>query len=207
MAERGAEMAVETAIHSVSRALDDGQSDYCAMLWEAALTARESVLTEAQTHGADPREFASTLLVALAGPSGGGVLQIGDGVTVVREGGDEWCWVFWPQHGEYANTTYFLTDDDATEHLQAETFWGAITDIALMTDGLERIALHFVTRSVHKPFFDGMFQPLLNADGANEINHLSVLLERFLSSEPIQCRTDDDVSLILATCREHDHQE
>ncbi len=206
MAECGAEIAVEMATRSLSRALDDGRSDYCAMLREAAVIARQEVLTEAQKHGVDPRELACTLLVSLVGPSGGGALQIGDGVTVVGEGGNGWCWVFWPQHGEYANTTYFLTDDDAAEHLQVEPFSGPITDIALMSDGLELLALEYVSKSVHRPFFDGMFQPLLNADGANEIVHLSASLERFLSSERVQSRTGDDVSLILATCRQKGHQ-
>jgi hypothetical protein len=172
------------------------------MLREAAAGAREAVLAEAQKHGSAPRDLASTLLVTVAGPSGGGALQIGDGVIVVSDGGGRWCWVFWPQHGEYANTTYFLTDEDAAERLQIEPFSGKVSDIALMTDGLEPLALHYASRFVHEPFFNGMFRPLFDADGAYEINHLSASLERFLSSERVGSRTDDDVSLILATCRQ-----
>lgn len=205
LAERGAEIAVETVVRCLSRALDAGRSDYGAMLREAAVGAREAVLTEAQKHGSEPRDLASTLLVAVVGPSGGGALQIGDGVIVVNDGGDGWCWVFWPQRGEYANTTHFLTDEDAAERLQVEPFGGKVTDVALMTDGLQALALHYASMSVHEPFFHGMFRPLLDADGANEINHLSASLERFLSSERVGSRTDDDVSLILATCRQQDH--
>jgi hypothetical protein len=207
LAERGAEIAVETVVRCLSRAIDAGQSDYDTMLWEAAAEAREMVLTQAQKHGSDPRDFASTLLAAVVGPSGGGALQIGDGVIVVNDGGDGWCWVFWPQRGEYANTTHFLTDEDAAERLQVEAFSGNVTDVALLTDGLEPLVLHYASGSVHEPFFDGVFRPLLDADGANEINYLSASLERFLSSERIGSRTDDDVSLILATCRQQDHQE
>ena len=114
--------------------------------------------------------------------------------------------MFWPQRGEYANTTHFLTDKDAAERLQIEPLVGKVTDVALMTDGLESLALHYASKSVHEPFFHGMFQPLLDADGAEEINRLSASLERFLSSERVGSRTDDDVSLILATCRQQDHQ-
>jgi hypothetical protein len=205
LAERGAEIAVETVVRCLSRALDAGRSDYGAMLREAAVGAREAVLTEAQKHESEPRDLASTLLVAVVGPSGGGALQIGDGVIVVNDGGDGWCWVFWPQRGEYANTTHFLTDEDAAERLQVEPFGGKVTDVALMTDGLQALALHYASMSIHEPFFHGMFRPLLDADGANEINHLSASLERFLSSERVGSRTDDDVSLILATCRQQDH--
>lgn len=153
---------------------------------EAAGKAREAVLAEAIEHASEPRDFASTLLVAIAGPIGGGALQIGDGVIVISDGGNGWSWVFWPQHGEYVNTTRFLTDEDSMQVLEAEPFSGTVTDIALMTDG---------------PFFAGMFRPLSRADKADEIGHLSSSLESFLSSERVRSRTDDDVSLILATCR------
>jgi hypothetical protein len=117
------------------------------MLREAAARAREAVLTEAQKHGSEPRDFASTLLVVVVGPYGGGALQIGDGVIVVSDSADGWCWVFWPQRGEYANTRHFLTDEDAAERLQVEPFSGKMTDVALMTDGLEPLALHYASRS------------------------------------------------------------
>lgn len=206
LAERGAEVAVETVVQVLSHALDVGRSDYGAMLREAVAVAREAVLTAAQQYGSEPRDLASTLLVAVVGPGGGGALQIGDGVIVVSDGANGWCWVFWPQRGEYANTTHFLTDEDAVERLQIEPFVGKVTDVALMTDGLEPLALHYASKSVHEPFFHSMFQPLLDADGAEEITHLSASLERFLSSERVGSRTDDDVSLILATCRQQDHQ-
>jgi hypothetical protein len=201
MAERGAQLAVETAIEYVAHAVEGGRSDFEVMLREAAGKAREAVLAEAIEHASEPRDFASTLLVAIAGPSGGGALQIGDGVIVVSNGGDGWSWLFWPQRGEYVNTTRFLTDEDSMQVLEVRPFSSQVTDIALMTDGLESLALHYASRSPHTPFFAGMFRPLSRATGANEIGHLSSSLESFLSSELVGSRTDDDVSLILATCR------
>ncbi len=201
MAERGARLAVEIAMEHVTHAVEGGRSDFEVILREAAGKAREAVLTEAIEHASEPRDFASTLLVAIAGPSGGGALQIGDGVIVVSDGGDGWSWLFWPQRGEYVNTTRFLTDEDSMQVLEVGPFPGQVTDIALMTDGLEPLALHYASKSPHTPFFTGMFRPLLRANGANEIGHLSSSLESFLASEPVGSRTDDDVSLILATCR------
>src|SRR5947207_12025637 len=49
-------------------------------------------------------------------------LPICDGVIVVSQDGGEWGWVFWPQRGEYANTTRFLTDEDAVARLEVEPF-------------------------------------------------------------------------------------
>ena len=201
------------------------------MLREAAVEARETVLGEARRRGANPRGFASTLLVAVVGPDSGSALQIGDGAIVVSDGGNGWGWVFWPQRdeyaeqmsspnqnttefrwifwpqrGEYANTTHFLTDADALERLRVAPRLGKVTDIALMTDGLESLALRYASTAVYGPFFRGMFRPILDAGEASvnkdrEIKHLSASLDRFLSSDRVRSRTDDDVSLVLASWR------
>jgi hypothetical protein len=70
-----------------------------------------------------------------------------------------------------------------------------------MTDGLQPLALHYATQSVHEPFFRGMFLPLYGSSGSGEVPALSASLEQFLSSERVRMRTDDDVSLILVTRR------
>ena len=231
LAERGADIAVKTVVDFLSCQLDDGRLDYDAMLREAAVEARETVLAEARRCGAEPRDLASTLLVTVVGPDSGSALQVGDGVIVVSDGGNGWGWVFWPQRGEYANqisnpnrdttrfrwifwpqrgeyanTTYFLTDTDALERLRVAPRLGKVTDIALMTDGLESLALRYASTAVYGPFFRGMFRPILDAGEASvnkdrEIKHLSASLDRFLSSDRVRSRTDDDVSLVLASWR------
>jgi hypothetical protein len=203
--ELGAEIAVDSLVTQIHRFFDEGRSDLQVMLREAAAQAREAVSSEALKQGVAPRSFASTLLALVVTPEGGGALQIGDGLIVVSDGGDGWSWVFWPQRGEYANTTYFLTDDDALERIQVEAFPGTVTDVALMTDGLEPLALHYASKTVHDLFFSGMFRPLLQSDGEAEIGELSESLQQFLSSERVGSRTDDDVSLILATRRNQNH--
>ena len=129
------------------------------------------------------------------------MLQVGDGVIVMGEGAGEWRWMFWPERGEYANTTRFLTDDDTPDHLRVAELPGSPADVAIMTDGLQPLALHYASQSVHEPFFRGMFQPLHGSSGPGEVPALSASLEHFLSSERVRMRTDDDVSLILATRR------
>lgn len=203
MAEQGAEIAVNTIINYLKRFLEDGRSDFVMMLREAATMAREAIIAESDRTGLELRSYASTLLSLVLTPGGGGALQIGDGVIVVSDGCEEWSWVFWPQRGEYANTTYFLTDQDACERLEVEVFSGVITDVALMSDGLEPLALHYASKTVHNPFFEGMFQPLLRVEGSAEINQISGALEQFLASERVGSRTDDDVTLLLATRRNH----
>lgn len=203
----GAEIAVNSVTSELRRALEAGRSDFAALMREAAVQAREAVVSEAIKQGSDPRSFASTLLVLMLVPDGGAALQIGDGVMVVSDRGNGWSWVFWPQRGEYANTTYFLTDDDAIERIQVEPLPGEISDIALMSDGLEPLALHYASKTVHDPFFSGIFRPLFQSDGADEVFHLSESLQQFLSSDQVGSRTDDDVSVILATRRNQNHSE
>jgi hypothetical protein len=108
--------------------------------------------------------------------------------------------MFWPERGEYANTTRFLTDGDAPDHIRVAALPGTPTDIAIMTDGLQSLALDYASESVHEPFFRGMFQPLQGSSGSGELPALSASLGQFLSSDRVRSRADDDVSLILATC-------
>jgi hypothetical protein len=204
MAEQGAQIAVEAVIIYLKGSLEENRTDFDLLLREAAAAARNAVIDEANRQGLEPRNYASTLLAVALTPKGGGALQIGDGVIVVSDGGDGWSWMFWPQRGEYANTTHFLTDENAIDRVEIDVFRGVIKDVALMSDGLEPLALHYASKTVYDPFFIGMFQPLLMAEGSAEISHLSVLLERFLSSDQVRSRTDDDISLILATHRDRD---
>jgi Protein phosphatase 2C len=203
-AEQGADIAVDTVITHLKCSLEEKRSDFAALLRESAAMARETIGAEAARKGSELRSYASTLLAVVLTPDGGGALQIGDGVIVVSDGADEWSWMFWPQRGEYANTTHFLTDEGALEQIEVELFSGIVTDIALMSDGLEPLALHYASKAVHDPFFKGVFQPLLKAEGSAEISTLSASLEQFLASERVRSRTDDDLSLILATRRNHE---
>jgi len=198
-AEKGAQVAVDVVMRSVSTGVESGRTDFAAMLTEAAEQARKEIVAVAHEHRVEIRELASTLLAVVIGPAGGAAYHIGDGVIVARTEAGAWGCVFWPQHGEYANTTCFLTDEDAASRKQVESFTGRVVDIALMSDGLESLALHHATKSVHQPFFNGMFEPLRQVGGNNEIPALSTELSKFLESERVRSRTDDDISLILAT--------
>lgn len=201
LAQRGAEIAAEATVRYASAAIAAGRTDFATVLCEAAFIAREGVLAAAREEEVEARQLASTLLAVVAGPEGGAALQIGDGVIVVSDGGTEWSWVFWPQRGEYANTTYFLSDEDALSRLQVEPLTGIVTDVALTTDGLEPFVLHYASQTVHEPFFHGIFGPLVQSQGCREITPVSTALETFLVSERVARRTDDDVSIVLATRR------
>jgi hypothetical protein len=202
MAKEGADIAASTVVASASARIRGGLTDPIDVLKEAALEARQQVLAAASNLALPPREFASTLLAIIVSPEGGAGIQIGDGVIAINSERDsEWCWLFWPQHGEYVNTTHFLTDEDAPSLLQADKFGEEVASVALISDGLERLALHFATASLYQPFFDGLLHPLLTAVGSGEIEDISAALREFVSSDRVTSRTDDDVSIVLTTRR------
>jgi len=154
---------------------------------------------EAITLSRERREFACTVLGLIASESCAACLQIGDGVIVLADSEEHaYGHVFWPDRGEYANTTHFVTEEDAIEHLQFVSISRRIADAALLTDGLLTIALNFQQQSAHQPFFQGLFAPLRTAsDGRSD--ELSHSLVSFLSSPRVNEKTDDDKTLVLAS--------
>jgi hypothetical protein len=158
---------------------------------------RDRISSIADRVSAKPRDFAATLVGAIASADHVVICHVGDGACAIRSYDDqEWRVPSWPAHGEYASSTYFVTDDPQPT-LRVSHIHGAISDIAIFSDGLERLALDFSQRLAFKPFFDSMLKPLSGvAPGRNR--SLSTGLRRFLDSSIITDRTDDDKSLILA---------
>ena len=90
--------------------------------------------------------------------------QIGDGAIVVDDG--ELRPATWPAQGEYANSTHFLTDGDALDNVQCAVL-GPVRRIALFSDGLQALALHYASRAAHEPFFAPFFSYLETAAKAD----------------------------------------
>jgi hypothetical protein len=157
--------------------------------------ARRRLSLEACIHDRDPRDYACTLLTAVVGDAGAVFAQVGDGAIVYRtDGGYETA--TWPQSGEYVNTTFFLTGHDLDERLIVRSIAERVDEVALFTDGLQPLALHYASRTVHAPFFEPLFGSL------HKYEHPEVLeepLRTFLKSGSVIERIDDDKTLLLAT--------
>jgi len=198
----GAEIAVNTVISIAQLGVRAGRSDYTEILRECATLARQRLVEAASDRQLQPRDLACTMLAVIVAPMGGGALQIGDGVIVVADRPPTWRWVIWPQKGEYANSTYFLSDEHALDKAEVQVFSDDIQDVALMSDGLEQLAVHFPSRRAHDPFFKSVLGPLHAETGDGESARLSQGLANILASPAVRARTDDDASLIIATRRE-----
>ncbi len=203
-AEAGAERATSTFMERACATLRTRSARALApddaAAWAA--DARAAVEALAADAGREASAFACTLLGAVIARRAAALVQIGDGAIVTREaGGADWSFAFWPQNGEFANTTRFLTDDDALSRVQVRVGEGRVDEVALFSDGLQTLALDLEARSVHAPFVEGMLRPLRTARARGECGRLSEQLGRFLDSPRVLERTDDDKSLILATRR------
>lgn len=157
--------------------------------------ARERLLAAAEANGSTPRELACTFLAALVGDGWAAFAQLGDGV-IVFDGPDGYNFAFWPENGEYANTTRFLSDDDYRQHLRVEIDKRNVSELAVLTDGLQMLALDVAGAKVHDRFFTPLFRTVRN--GPDEVA-LQISLREFLASKRVSERTDDDKTLLLAT--------
>jgi len=147
---------------------------------------------------ADVSEFACTMMIAVIDDSHRAFAQLGDGAIVVRDAdAEDYSWIFWPMSGEYENITYFVTQPDAKERLAFETGFRPVNEVALFSDGLQRLALHFETQTAFAPFFANTLGSL---KGSTEegLSQLEQSLRIFLDSDRINARTDDDKTLVLA---------
>ncbi|WP_052351768.1 PP2C family serine/threonine-protein phosphatase [Deinococcus pimensis] len=155
-----------------------------------------------EEQGVTLRDLACTLNVAALLPERQWFLQVGDGLTVTQRPGEAPKAVFWPDNGEYANQTYFITDVP-DEHVHTLTDAGPIERVALLTDGLQPMALSLRDRAPFTPFFEPMFRAVeaLEDNDGEAHARLHAGLAAFLDSPSVNARTSDDKTLILASCR------
>ena len=163
-----------------------------------AYTWYQQVLHDLQANaellGVPVRQLACTLLTAVVGETGAAFCQIGDGAIATKVDG-KFEHVFWPQSGEYANTTNFITGGRLENDLMFEWRDAQINEITIFTDGLQPVALNYAQRHVHQPFFSPLFNALANQPNPSELEQPMLA---FLESKSLAERTDDDLTLILA---------
>jgi hypothetical protein len=199
----GSSTAVKTFIAEVERFITEGRpvsgiDAAQASIW--VCRAAEATAAVAAVNQHEARDYSCTLLAAVLGADHAAFIQVGDGAIVVSHGDEDgWSYVFWPQHGEFANTTNFIQSADIDKIIAFDLAPRRIDELAIFSDGLENLVLHKVSRSVQQSFFYSMIQPVRKADSIGLDQELSKGLRRYLASPAICERTDDDKTLVLAT--------
>ncbi|TXC66049.1 protein phosphatase 2C domain-containing protein [Piscinibacter aquaticus] len=196
----GAELAIEAAASLIAKKVKQGEFGLGDTLaTDIVLAVRERIYAAAEIERLKARDFACTLLGVLSTSTGTLVLQVGDGGVVVDTGAGLEVAVV-PMSGEYANMTHFVTDEDAVTVLATKSYPDRALKVAAFTDGVQRLALNMATNTPHEPFFSPFFNGMAKATAEQE-DQLQGLLVKFLGSQPVNERTDDDKTLALALWR------
>jgi hypothetical protein len=197
----GAMIAVETAIEYISNC-EISQSTFANdtllrnLLTDAMLAAKKAVEDEAVACKHQSSDLATTLIIAIATPKVAAVAQIGDGLAVAKDSTGNLQALTIPNMGEYVNETTFLTSPDALTTTQIKILRQHIVNISVLTDGLQMLALNMLLGEPHKPFFFPLFDFVANAE--DKILAKEQLV-KFLCSEKITSRTQDDLTIIIAS--------
>ena len=139
----------------------------------------------------------SCTLVAVAVDSTGRYIywHLGDGGIIARIG-NEVKVLSIPKKGEYANETFFVTGNNAAEHLRFGVLTEEkqnVTGFAVFSDGSERLLYCHTTLAV-APAVAGMLDWHKQADE----DTVSKALENNLT-DVFRTKTNDDCSLVLLT--------
>ncbi|UXC19965.1 PP2C family serine/threonine-protein phosphatase [Comamonas squillarum] len=197
MGGEGADLAIGEGIRFVTEKLARkefglGDTFACDLVREV----RRKLHIEAEKQDRPVRDYACTFLGIVSTKTGTIAFQVGDGGIVLDTGaGLELALI--PAQGEYANQTYFVTDEDAINRLQSKAYPDRALRVAAFTDGIQRLALNMATNKPQESFFTPFFAGMSKASFAHE-DQLAALLQQFLASDHVNARTDDDKTLALA---------
>ena len=206
----GAEISCETALEHIQTLLINPDYEINeADLINVAETIHDKLNQKAIELKCQARDLACTFLGVVITNNYAGYIQIGDGSIVVKYSDiySNYQVLFWPQAGEYANMTFFITEESYLANINCKCLDDIPTEIAVFTDGIQRLALLFDSKEVHIPFFEPMFNILNKTEDALELNTLNKKLETFLESNAINQSTDDDKTLVLISRKNNELEQ
>ncbi len=166
--------------------------------WDWVDDARDKIAIAASRRALTPRDFAATLVLAVTDGLQTFIAHVGDGAVVGRLVVDqEWQLLSAPENGEYASTTFFVTDP-GTPRLRTSIVEEPIDALFLFSDGIESQVLDAATGEPYVNFFGPMARPFANTKAVGRDHQLSERLCAYLDSEKFAEHTDDDKTLIIA---------
>lgn len=198
-AEAGARAAARAAVDALAdSAATVADGGWTALLDAALVAALNAVESAAAAKGVEVREMSTTLIACVASHDGVAVAQVGDGAVIVADEAGMRA-ITAPVSGEFANETVFLTTPGAVAGAQRAAWKGTARHLAVFSDGLQGLALQFPARTPHAPFFAPLFA--FAAEGG-DARDAEAQLAAFLSGSKVTARSDDDITLVLAS-RDH----
>jgi hypothetical protein len=159
---------------------------------QAVEAARTQIDRRAIELAIPARELACTLVGVVLFCQGGCLFHIGDGMAVA-ELADGTSVISLPENGEYANETYFVTNEDWRTHLRITPFTGQIRCLALLSDGAMPFVINREKTGLFGPFIDPV-RTYLSTVGESEGSNA---LQATLADERTWSITSDDKTLLL----------
>ena len=202
--DEGSRVAVDAAVASVAEGINrrpaaafaEGMAE--STVRDAIERAKIEVERYGRRHNVPARELASTLIVAFASDSLMTAAQVGDGAVIAFNiGGGDAMTLCGAHTGEYANETTFITSRSkpheiaSVGHASGHDYDG----LALITDGLQNLALKLPEREAFMGFWNPILTDLAQTD---EPEAVPGRLHAFISGERVQSRTTDDVTIAIA---------
>lgn len=138
------------------------------------------------------RDLACTLMIVVVTDTHWYTLHIGDG-AIVGVVGDTILTMSPPEQGEYVNMVMPLTSSKYVDHLRFYSGTERFDGIALMSDGVQALAISYKTNEAHP----GFFLPLMQLMKTHEIPEIAASLEQQFDSRGREV-VDDDMTLLVA---------
>lgn len=168
------------------------------LVWDWVDQVRDRIIHAASLRSLSPRDFAATMVLAVTDGNRTVTAHVGDGAVVARsEAEQNWLLLSESENGEYASTTYFVTDS-GTPRLRVAEHDEKIDAIFLFSDGIENQVLDSATNEPYENFFTPMVKPFISSKALGRDDFLSGRLSAYLDSEKFAEHTDDDKTLVIA---------
>lgn len=190
---RGAASAARLITERIATSIhDEATTPNSDDVRSALADVRAAILADAEREGVKPSAFATTVVGAWLGATTSLLFHLGDGVAIAFRDDNDVLAVSRGRMSEYANETYFLTDDTWEESLLIEPVSGAIESLFLMTDGVTPFAMELNTPKT--AFCDGVLAYLRRNDAAKG----AAAIQRLLDKDDARAKVSDDKTLLWA---------
>ena len=191
----GAAIAVSEAVAGLARAVEGGadQVPGADLVRAAVQRAADAVARRAARQERPIAEYATTLSVVVGGADGLAWGQVGDGVILTSTAPGTITTVSPPDNGAWINETCFITSTFGLNRLTMGRLEQPVSGVALITDGLRRLALRG-DQTPFPPFFEPMFA---HVRASPDTDASCRALYSWLQRPEVTTRTSDDVTLVL----------
>jgi len=177
--------------------MDD--EDIITLIKEGFIETNDELLEVAKINEVNIKDLNATLLVFVSFNGSQYYGQVGD-CAAIGKIEDAYEVIAKQQRGEYANATFSICNLESIENGIYEKCDKFYPMIALMSDGIESISISAKDKTVSHLFYDPFFKVFSHENYNQE--EVQKSLERFLASDRINKKTDDDKTLLFVDVRD-----